>query len=82
MTDKSTDTLEQIIDHALTKGVTIGRITVDEILDIAIKSPEAEKHWRQQVGRELLDPNIRTYGYTAELVNRIFEVCQMEVQSE
>ena len=44
MTDKST--IEQIIDHALTKGVTIGRITVDEILAIAIKSPEAAEYYK------------------------------------
>ncbi len=42
--------------------------------------PEVAKELRQQIGRELLDPNKTTYGYTAEMVARIREVCKLDKQ--
>ena len=39
---------------------------------------DVAKQIRQQIGRELLDPNKTTYGYTAEMIARIREVCKLE----
>ena len=87
MTDKSTDTLKQImkkpiktvwsIDDNGYKKEYLSFESANEILAIAIKSPEAEKHWRHQIGRELLERGI----IVSEDREVIREVCQMEAQS-
>jgi len=37
---------------------------------------------RQYIGRELLDPNKTTYGYTTEMIERIREVCKLTDTSQ